>query len=74
MEVPGHIRSVFIQNGVKLFARLSTACLEKEDDRGLVKVSFLYTFKHINQFFTVSNMATLILKISEISKFNFVNI
>lgn len=39
MEVPGHIKSVFIQNAVKLFARLSTACLEKEDDRGLVRVS-----------------------------------
>lgn len=39
MEIPGHIKSVFIQNGVKLFARLSTACLEKEDDRGLIRVS-----------------------------------
>nr|AAB97618.1 garnet [Drosophila melanogaster] len=39
--LPGHIQGVYVQNVIKLFARLATTCLELQDLPGLVTVSAL---------------------------------
>lgn len=37
-SVPGHIKSVFVQNIVKLFTRLITTCLENQDINGIIRL------------------------------------
>ncbi|KAH8238268.1 hypothetical protein KR032_001765 [Drosophila birchii] len=37
-QLPGHIQGVYVQNVIKLFARLATTCLELQDLPGLVKL------------------------------------
>ncbi|KAH8266357.1 hypothetical protein KR038_001141 [Drosophila bunnanda] len=37
-QLPGHIQGVYVQNVMKLFARLATTCLELQDLPGLVKL------------------------------------
>lgn len=41
-QLPGHIQGVFVQNVIKLFARLTTTCLELQDMAGIVRVSNPY--------------------------------
>ncbi|XP_017853244.1 AP-3 complex subunit delta isoform X1 [Drosophila busckii] len=38
-QLPGHIQGVYVQNVIKLFARLATTCLELQDLPGIVRVS-----------------------------------
>lgn len=40
-QLPGHIQGVYVQNVMKLFARLATTCLEQQDMSGIVRVSTL---------------------------------
>ncbi|XP_017116343.1 AP-3 complex subunit delta [Drosophila elegans] len=37
-QLPGHIQGVYVQNVIKLFARLATTCLELQDLPGLVRL------------------------------------
>ncbi|KAH8368088.1 hypothetical protein KR084_006867 [Drosophila pseudotakahashii] len=37
-QLPGHIQGVYVQNVIKLFARLATTCLEVQDLTGLVRL------------------------------------
>nr|XP_016935154.1 AP-3 complex subunit delta isoform X2 [Drosophila suzukii] len=37
-QLPGHIQGVYVQNVIKLFARLATTCLEVQDLPGLVRL------------------------------------
>ncbi|KAM8720483.1 hypothetical protein ACLKA7_006517 [Drosophila subpalustris] len=37
-QLPGHIQGVFVQNVIKLFARLATTCLELQDMSGIVRL------------------------------------
>ncbi|KAH8288205.1 hypothetical protein KR054_009900 [Drosophila jambulina] len=37
-QLPGHIQGVYVQNVIKLFARLATTCLELQDLPGLLKL------------------------------------
>ncbi|EDW27733.1 GL19850 [Drosophila persimilis] len=37
-QLPGHIQGVYVQNVIKLFARLATTCLELQDLPGIVRL------------------------------------
>ncbi|XP_034656961.1 AP-3 complex subunit delta isoform X1 [Drosophila subobscura] len=37
-QLPGHIQGVYVQNVIKLFARLATSCLELQDLPGIVRL------------------------------------
>lgn len=37
-QLPGHIQGVYVQNVIKLFARLATTCLELQDLAGLIRL------------------------------------
>ncbi|BFG01702.1 AP-3 complex subunit delta [Drosophila madeirensis] len=37
-QLPGHIQGVYVQNVIKLFARLATSCLELQDLSGIVRL------------------------------------
>ncbi|KAH8392991.1 hypothetical protein KR200_011411 [Drosophila serrata] len=49
-QLPGHIQGVYVQNVIKLFARLATTCLELQDLPGLVKLCehVLEKLQHFN--------------------------
>jgi len=53
-QLPGHIQGVYVQNVIKLFARLATTCLEVQDLPGLVRVSAAQRSFPINPFTNVS--------------------
>ncbi|KAH8420632.1 hypothetical protein KR009_012412 [Drosophila setifemur] len=49
-QLPGHIQGVYVQNVIKLFARLATTCLELQDLPGLVRLCdhVLEKLQHFN--------------------------
>ncbi|XP_030564683.1 AP-3 complex subunit delta [Drosophila novamexicana] len=49
-QLPGHIQGVYVQNVIKLFARLATSCLELQDLPGIVRLCdhVLEKLQHFN--------------------------
>ncbi|XP_017962620.1 AP-3 complex subunit delta [Drosophila navojoa] len=49
-KLPGHIQGVYVQNVIKLFARLATTCLELQDMPGIVRLCdhVLEKLQHFN--------------------------
>ncbi|XP_017094450.2 AP-3 complex subunit delta [Drosophila bipectinata] len=49
-QLPGHIQGVYVQNVIKLFARLATTCLELQDLAGLIRLCdhVLEKLQHFN--------------------------
>ncbi|EDW82456.1 uncharacterized protein Dwil_GK25122 [Drosophila willistoni] len=49
-QLPGHIQGVYVQNVIKLFARLATTCLELQDLPGIVRLCdhLLEKLQHFN--------------------------
>ncbi|XP_064555631.1 AP-3 complex subunit delta [Drosophila montana] len=49
-QLPGHIQGVYVQNVIKLFARLATSCLELQDMPGIVRLCdhVLEKLQHFN--------------------------
>ncbi|XP_023169244.2 AP-3 complex subunit delta isoform X2 [Drosophila hydei] len=49
-QLPGHIQGVYVQNVIKLFARLATTCLELQDMPGIVRLCdhVLEKLQHFN--------------------------